>query len=144
VARKRRFGVAPRDRLPPEAYRKQTSRAIYDTLAARAATLVKAGHAAIVDAVFLDPKERDQIEAVAAAAGVPFLGLWLSAPEDVLVRRVAMRRGDASDATPEVVRRQLAIDPGPLGWRTLDVSGPPEGVADAARRLLALGDKRLG
>jgi aminoglycoside phosphotransferase family enzyme/predicted kinase len=144
VVRKRRFGVAPRDRLPPEAYRRETSRAVYDSLAGRAATLVRAGHAAIVDAVFLDPKEREQIEAVAAAAGVPFSGLWLSAPEDVLVQRVAMRRCDASDATPEVVRRQLAIDPGRLGWRTLDVSGPPEGIADAARSLLASGDKGLG
>jgi aminoglycoside phosphotransferase family enzyme/predicted kinase len=144
VARKRRFGVAPQDRLPPAAYRKETSRAVYDTLAARAGTLLRAGHAALVDAVFLDPKEREQIEAVAAAAGVAFLGLWLSAPEDVLVQRVALRRGDASDATPAVVRGQLAIDPGRLRWRTLEASGPPEGVADAARSLLALGDKGLG
>jgi uncharacterized protein len=143
VVRKRLFGVAPRDRLPPEAYRQESSRAVYVALAARATTLVRAGHVAIVDAVFLDPEERAQIEAVAAAASVPFLGLWLSAPEQDLVRRVAARRGDASDATPEVVRRQLAIDPGALGWRTLDVSGPLEGVALAAQRLLALRDKGL-
>jgi len=137
VVRKRLHGVAPEDRLPPEAYRKEASRAVYDALAARAAALVGAGHAAIVDAAFLDPRERVQIEAAAAAAGVPFDGLWLQAPEDVLVGRVAGRRGDASDATPEVVRAQLAIDPGPMSWRPLDVSGPVEGVADAARSLLA-------
>ena len=116
---------------------------MYDALAARAAALVGAGHAAIVDAVFLDPMERAQIEAVAAAAGVRFDGLWLCAPEEVLVGRVAARRGDASDATPEVVRRQLAIDPGAMSWRALEVSGPPEGVAVAARSLLASDVKEL-
>ena len=81
--------------------------------------------------------ERAQIEAVAAAAGVRFDGLWLCAPEDVLVGAWPARRGDASDATPEVVRRQLAIDPGAMSWQALEVSGPPEGVAVAARSLLA-------
>jgi uncharacterized protein len=138
VARKRLHGVASGDRLPPEAYRKEASRPVYDALAARATALVGAGHAAIVDAVFLDPRERVQIEAVAAEAGVPFEGLWLSAPEDVLVGRVAARRGDASDATPEVVRRQLAIDPGAMAWRPLDVSGALDEVVLAARDLLAL------
>jgi len=136
VVRKRLHGVAPADRLPPEAYRKQASRPVYDALTARAAALVGAGHAAIVDAAFLDPAERVQIEGVAAEAGVPFDGLWLQAPEDVLVERVAGRRGDPSDATPDVVRAQLAIDPGPISWRPLDVSGHAEGIADAARRLL--------
>jgi aminoglycoside phosphotransferase family enzyme/predicted kinase len=144
VVRKRLFGVAPGDRLPPEAYRKETSRAVYDALAARAAALVGAGHTAIVDAVFLDPEEREQIEAVASAAGVPCLGIWLRAAAEVLVRRVAARRGDASDATPEVVRRQLATNPGTLSWQTLDVSGPLEGVAVAARSLLASQDNGLG
>jgi uncharacterized protein len=137
VVRKRLHGVAPADRLPPEAYRKEASRAVYNALAARAAALIGAGHAAIVDAAFLDPRERAQIEVVAATAGVPFEGLWLQAPEDVLVGRVAGRRGDASDATPEIVRAQLAIDPGPMSWRPVDVSGPVAGVAHAARRLLA-------
>jgi uncharacterized protein len=138
VVRKRLHGVVSGDRLPPEAYRKEASRRVYDALAARAAALVGAGHAAIVDAVFLDRNERAQIEAVAADAGVPFDGLWLRAPEDVLVGRVAARRDDASDATPEVVRRQLAIDPGEIAWRALEASGPLDDVALAARDLLAM------
>jgi uncharacterized protein len=138
IVRKRLHGVASGDRLPPEAYRKEASRPVYDALAARAAALVGAGHAAIVDAAFLDPSERAQIEAVAVEAGIAFDALWLSAPEAVLVGRVAARRGDASDATPEVVRRQLAIDPGEIVWRPLEVSGPLDDVALAARDLLAL------
>jgi aminoglycoside phosphotransferase family enzyme/predicted kinase len=136
VVRKRLHGVAPGDRLPPEAYRKEASRAVYDALAERAAVVVRAGHAAVVDAVFLDPAERAQIERVATEAGVPFRGLWLSAPEEVLLRRVAARRGDVSDATPDVPRQQLATDAGPQSWPVLDVTGTPEAVAAHARALL--------
>ena len=123
--------------MAPEAYRKEVSRRVYDALTERAAALIGAGQAAIVDAVFLDPDERAQIERVAADAGVPFQGLWLSAPEDVLVRRVSARRGDASDATTDVLRQQLAADPGTLTWPRLDVSEPPERVAERARELLS-------
>ena len=137
VVRKRMYGTPPHQRLPPEAYRKEVSRRVYDALTERAAALIGAGQAAIVDAVFLDPDERAQIERVAADAGVPFQGLWLSAPEDVLVRRVSARRGDASDATTDVLRQQLAADPGTLTWPRLDVSEPPERVAERARELLS-------
>jgi uncharacterized protein len=138
VVRKRSHGVTPGERLPPEAYRKQASRAIYDALAERAAALVRAGHAAIVDAVFLDPDERAQIERVATDAGVPFQALWLTAPEHVLMQRLSARRGDASDATPDVLRMQLATDPGALTWPLFDVSGSPQQVAAQARALLGL------
>jgi predicted kinase len=68
----------------------------------RADALARAGLEAIVDAVFLDPTERAQMERVAIDAGVPFQGLWLTAPAEILVQRVAARRGDVSDATPDV------------------------------------------
>ena len=76
------------------------------------------------------------MERVAIDAGVPFQGLWLTAPAEILVQRVAARRGDVSDATPDVLRQQLATDPGPLTWALLDVSGSPEAVAGRARALL--------
>ena len=76
------------------------------------------------------------MERVAIDAGVPFQGLWLTAPKEILVQRVAARRGDVSDATPDVLRQQLATDPGPLTWALLDVSGSPEAVAARARALL--------
>jgi uncharacterized protein len=142
VARKRMHGFAPGERLPPEAYQKEISGLVYDTLAKRAAALVRAGHAAIVDAVFLDPEERAQIERVAEDAGVDFQGLWLTAPEDVLVRRISGRRGDASDATADVLRQQLAADPGALTWPRMDVEGSPEDVAAQACDLLGVPRRR--
>jgi hypothetical protein len=138
VVRKRMYGIPSAQRLPPEAYQKEVSRLVYDTLTGRAAALVGAGHGAIVDAVFLDAEERAQIEGAADDAGVSFQGLWLTAPDDVLGRRVSARRGDASDATPDVLRQQLATGPGMLTWPALDVSGPPEKVAAQACDLLGL------
>ena len=73
---------------------------------------------------------------MAHEAGVPFAGLWLEAPPETLVRRVGGRGADASDATPEVVERQLRQDPGRVAWRRLDArAGPDELAAEAAARL---------
>jgi predicted kinase len=53
-----------------------------------------------------------------------------------MVERVESRRNDASDATPEVVRRQLGYDLGALTWHRLDASGSLEDAAKAAEGLL--------
>ena len=53
------------------------------------------------------------------------------------------RRDDASDATPDVLRQQLAADPGALTWPTVDVTGPPANVAAEARDLLGVPTRRI-
>ena len=83
-----------------------------------------AGHSAIVDAVYARPADRDLIEQMAGSASVPFVGLWLDAPEPVLISRSQRRRGDPSDANADVIRLQLAQDPGTIHWHRLDVSSP--------------------
>jgi aminoglycoside phosphotransferase family enzyme/predicted kinase len=138
TVRKRLFGKAPEERLGADAYRAEVTQKVYEALGARAATLLRAGHAAIIDAVFLRPDERAAVERVASDTGVPFRGLWLSAPADVLERRIVGRQADASDATVEVLRRQLDIDPGWLAWSTVDASGAPDETIDAARTALAV------
>jgi aminoglycoside phosphotransferase family enzyme/predicted kinase len=138
VTRKKLCGVAPTERLGAEAYDERVSRRVYDSLMTRAAALLTAGQAVVVDAVFLDPADRARVERVARAQGVRFDGLWLSAPPSVLAERVAARRADASDATRSVVEAQLEVDPGPVTWRPLDTSGGPDEVAAAAKGALGL------
>jgi predicted kinase len=133
--RKRLAGLAPEERLPPEAYTPEATAAVYAALEDGAATAVAGGHAAIADAVFLDPAERTRIEAVAAAAGVAFHGLWLDAPLAVLEARLMARRGDASDADVAVLRQAAARDPGPIAWARLDATAPD--VQDRAQSLIA-------
>jgi predicted kinase len=69
---------------------------------------------------------------VAAAAGVPFIGVWLEAPESVLISRTEQRRRDASDADAAVVRLQRAQDTGPIQWCRIDASGSTASVVSTA------------
>ena len=133
VLRKLRFGTVPERPLPPEAYTPQVSTKVYRDLRERAATALRAGYAAVVDAVALHEEERRGFADVAAAAGVPFIGLWLDASEEAMLARLALRRNDASDASAEVLRRQRAAQPGPIDWVRIDAGGSPDATLAAAR-----------
>ena len=86
--------------------------------------------------VFADPGERQAVEDVARAAGVPFTGLWLDVTREVALARVAARKGDASDATPQVVERQQAYDLGLLTWARVDAGRDTDVVTADARRTI--------
>jgi len=118
--RKRLCGVEPLERLGPAAYTDAVSTRVYTAAMEKAVRTVRAGHTAIVDAVFARPGDRSAIERAAHEAGVPFSGVWLDAPVDTLLRRVEQRRGDASDADAAVVRAQVVTEIGPVTWRRLD------------------------
>ena len=120
--RKRLCGVDPLQRLGPEGYTADVTQRVYATMTERAATVVRAGYAAIADAVFARPADRDVIEQTAAAAGVPFVGIWLDAPHDVLVERAALRQGDASDADATVIQHQMEADTGRILWHRIDAA----------------------
>lgn len=136
VIRKRRAGVAPTTRLDAGAYTEAASQAVYAELAARAQALAAGGHAVVCDAVYARLEERAAIEAAARRAGAPFTGLWLTAPHAHLVERVESRRGDASDATAEVVARQSAYDLGPMAWAQIDAARGAADTLAAARTLI--------
>jgi len=136
VERKRLFGVTETERLTPDHYRPEVSGEIYAILFNKAERALAAGHGVVVDAVFLKPEERRDLEAVARQAGAAFAGLWLEAPADTLIDRVAARRGDASDADAAVVRSQLARPTGVMSWTRIDARGDRHAtLAAAAARL---------
>jgi aminoglycoside phosphotransferase family enzyme/predicted kinase len=130
--RKRLCGVPLLQRLGPEGYSSHVSERVYSTLAEQASLVLRAGHSVVVDAVYARAADRRVIEEVAAAASVPFLGLWLEAPESLLIDRTVQRRNDASDANASVVRRQRAQETGGIRWRRLDASGPAASVVSSA------------
>lgn len=130
--RKGLLGVPPLERLHPEAYSPQISERVYYALAERARLTVNGGYAAIADAVFARPEDRQAIERVAAEASVPFVGVWLEAPEATLIARTEQRRHDPSDADAAVVRMQGARDTGPISWHRLDASLEPHLVLQNA------------
>lgn len=136
LERKRLAGIGMLDRLPAEAYTPGAASAVYTRLLDRARVALEAGHSVVVDAVFAGSDERCRLARVAAGAGAGFTGLWLEAAPDTLRSRVAARTGDASDATVDVVDRQLTIDTGPIGWHRLDSSRAPDAVRTAASAVL--------
>ena len=134
VIRKRLFGVSPLDRLGPEGYSSSMSDRVYATMAERASAAIRAGHSAIVDAVYLRPGDRKAIERIAADVAVPFVGLWLDAPEATLIARAEGRRHDASDADAAVIRLQRRDGTGAMGWHPIEASRLPDVVLEDASK----------
>jgi aminoglycoside phosphotransferase family enzyme/predicted kinase len=134
--RKRLRGVDEFSRLGPEGYTTAMSRQVYAAIAEQAATILRRGYSVIADAVFANPSDRNTIENVASSASVPFVGLWLEAPESTLIERVEQRRMDASDAGAAVVRSQLASKTGAVRWRRIDASSGADAVARKAAEFL--------
>jgi aminoglycoside phosphotransferase family enzyme/predicted kinase len=134
--RKRLCGVMPLTRLGAAAYASDVTQRVYETSIQRAATIVHAGHSVIVDAVFARRTDRDALEQVAKAEGVPFVGLWLEAPERILADRLQRRRLDPSDANADVVRAQVAVGAGEVRWPCIPASGTKEDVLQRAMSVI--------
>lgn len=143
VLRKQLQGRAPTERLPPESYTAEASRQTYGALLSRAELLLRAGSGVVLDAVFGRLEERAAPAALARNCGVGFTGLWLAAPREALIRRVAVRQGDASDATEAVVHWQFEhLQPpsgGERGWTAVDAAGDRKATLTRAQAALAAG-----
>jgi len=134
VLRKTLMQVAPETRLPPSAYTAEMSARVYEAMKAQARTVLAAGYTAILDATFIDPQWRQAAAELARQERVPFTGLWLNAPDEILRARVRQRQGDASDADLAVLERQLTAEAGVMEWARIDVSGMPDAALAAARQ----------
>jgi hypothetical protein len=130
--RKRMLDAPLLEPLAPEGYAPGVSERVYAALAERAAAILRGGHSVIVDAVHARPADRIAIERVARESTVPFVGLWLDAPEGLLVDRTGRRRNDPSDADADVVRRQHAQGAGTIDWYRIDASREPPAVLSEA------------
>jgi predicted kinase len=135
--RKSLAGVSPLTHLGPEGYAPDFTRRVYATMLERALQIVRTGHSVVLDAVFANSTDRDEIETLARNERIPWVGLWLEAPELVMAGRVRDRSRDASDADVAVVRRQVAQDVGPIRWHRIDASAGREVVEQSARSFLA-------
>jgi len=134
--RKRLHGLPELQPLAPEGYTPEVSRRVYDALAERARAIASAGHTVIADAVFASEDDRGAIERAADDAGVPFIGIWLDAPEPLLRDRTSRRVADASDANPDVVGMQHARGAGRIDWHRIDASAAPDVVLGRVEQLI--------
>lgn len=111
--------------LPPEArthsqlgqniYTRASSRATYERMVEYAEHALRAGWPVILDATFLDRRQRDHARALAGRLHCPFHILTLETPGETARERVRARgKSDVSEATEEVLEGQLA------GFRPLE------------------------
>lgn len=113
LERKRLAGMAPtaRDGAASGLYAAGMTGMTYGRLEALARSLLAAGMNVVVDATFLDPRQREAFARLAADMAVPFTILELQASDKTLRARVAARAqtgSDPSDADVDILDRQLA------------------------------------
>ena len=110
VERKRLHGLGPLDDsksgLGTDLYSPEATEKTYAHLAELAGELLASGLSVIVDAACLKEKERAQFASVAENQGVPFALLHCEAPEALRREWVRKRKGDASEATEELLDAQ--------------------------------------
>lgn len=126
--RKALHGVPPETRLTDKAYRPEVSNRVYREMAWRADLILAEGGSVVADAVFDRPSDRLRIEQAAMERRVSFLGVWLDVSPDVMWRRVEQRRGGPSDATVDILSRQLERGAGAITWHRLDAARRPARV----------------
>jgi uncharacterized protein len=137
MERKALYGAGEHERLPSSAYRAQVSERVYRMIIEKAARVTRAGHSAIVDAVFARAEERAALEAAAAAIKVDARGLFLAADLATRLQRVGGRTADASDADAEVARKQEEYVTGSVTWTHIDATGSPAQTLANARAAVA-------
>ena len=136
--RKALYGVPPETRLPDKAYRPEISDTVYREMEWRAGLILSQGGSVVADAVFDRPAHRERIGKQATDRRLPFLGIWLEADPAVLWQRVGARRGGPSDATVDILSRQLQRHVNGITWRRVDAARTPvDVVADILESVAA-------
>ncbi|MEP3563848.1 MAG: AAA family ATPase, partial [Marinobacter sp.] len=149
VERKRLHGLAPLDDsksgLGTDLYSPEATEKTYKHLATLAGQLLSSGLSVIVDAASLKESERSLFAQVAENQGVPFALLHTEAPEDLRRDWVRKRKGDASEATEEMLdAQQTWFEPLTTDEKTYtihlhtDQEHVAEAVADRIRQHLGL------
>ncbi len=122
-------------------YRPEMTEATYGELLRRAGMALGGGQSVILDASWHDPAWREAARTVAAQASADLAELRCELPIGAIVERVRGRAavgGDVSDATVEVVRRLAASQQPWPSARAVSTGPPPDEVAQAALRYLAV------
>ena len=115
IERKRLHGIAPESRSGSDIgsgiYSPGANELTYARLAELATGILRAGYNVIIDAAFLQRRQRDRLHAVAQEMRAPFVILDIQTPEPTLRERLRQRpqqQREASEAGIAVLERQLA------------------------------------
>lgn len=126
--RKAMHGLPPQTRLPQAAYRPEISAKVYQEMVWRVRLILAEGGTVVANAVFEKAHNRQMIEKAAAEGRHAFSAFWLHGDPALLHRRVATRVGGTSDATVDILVRQLSHEIGDIEWLRMDASQPTEAL----------------
>ena len=118
-------------------YTAEMTRRTYDRLLELGLMLSAEGYPVVLDAKYDRRAARQAVLAAAGSKGLEVRIVHCTAPPEVLRQRLMGRHGDVSDATADLLERQLevweAFDDGERGWATtMDTS---DDVAEQVQRL---------
>jgi predicted kinase len=133
--RKDLVGVGHRAPAPPDAYAPDVTAVTYAELLDRAEHLLALGESVVLDASWADAGTRADAVAVAGRTHAAVVALRCTAPTSVAHERLAVRRGDASDATA-LVHDGMAgrFAPWPDAVE-IDTTARPDAAAERAARI---------
>ena len=138
VLRKNLLNTGLEEHLDPSEYTPELENKVFDQLCDECRRMLGAGQSVVADALFHDVRQRRAIEEVAKEMNVDFQGLWVDAPLEIRIERVASRKRNPSDVkTAEELRRQLDVDVGPVTWDKIDTSGDRMATLTRVRMILA-------
>ena len=138
VLRKNMLNTGLEENLDTAGYTPETEEKVFKEVCEKCRFILASGQSAVADALFHKPEQRRAIETLAREMNVDFKGLWVDAPLEVRIERVAQRKRNPSDVkTEEELRKQLDIDVGPVTWDPIDTSGDRMTTLTRVRTLLA-------
>src|SRR5690606_18114579 len=120
-------------RLGKEGYAWAVTKQVIAEMNRRTEDLLAEGKSVIWTSTLVAENQRREKEDYAKQAGVTFAGFWLETHEDVLIDRVTKRAEagtDASDATAEVVKMQIAQQKAVTDWPKIDAGRSIDAVAE--------------
>jgi len=123
--------------MPQWAYTPEMSQKTYQAIELAASKALAANHSVIIDAVLDRPCDQTAFENIARTTNVPFDGIWLDVNPEIMAQRIEGRTNDASDATVEVLKKQLAKPTSVnSNWHCLPGNGTPSEILKEASALL--------
>jgi aminoglycoside phosphotransferase family enzyme/predicted kinase len=125
VVRKHLSNTPPANQLDDNSYTEEARNRIYEAILERAKICVKANFNPLLDATFTSPHQQALVEGLTDDVNT-FIGLWCTVPEEVALKRIQERTGDASDADSSVFRQQQQSFVLPLRWQAVDTTNSPE------------------
>lgn len=120
--RKSLYDVPPETHLPQSAYHPEVSARVYREISWRARVILAQEGAVVADAVFDRVENRKLLEFAATEKRCAFSGFWLDADPALLWQRVQTRKGGVSDATVDVLSKQLSKEVTPVDWNKLNAA----------------------